>query len=135
MIDNKSKSIGYNLDLGQLFQKLSQNISRLVQHEVQLLKIELEEDISNLIKGSIFLIIGAIFGLFALGVLTVAVILLVDQHLENLLGSSLVVGSIYLVLSFILIMVGKSKAQQAVPLLDESLREAQKNKELIEKNL
>jgi uncharacterized membrane protein YqjE len=118
-------------DLGRLFQKLFHDFSRLIQSEVQLLKVELEEDLSELIKGSLLLVIGLLVGIFAFGILTVTILLLLDVILNSLIWSSLTTGLAYLILCVILISIGKSRAQQALPILEESIEELQKDKDII----
>ncbi|HWP45811.1 MAG TPA: phage holin family protein [Candidatus Limnocylindrales bacterium] len=135
MAENKISRAESGFDLGQLIQKLFQDLSRLMQNEVQLLKIELEEDVSKLMRGSILLIIGAVFGFFAFGVLTVTLIALLMKVLHSLIWSSLIVGMVYLIIGYILIEIGKTKARQATPVLNESIKELQKDKDVIGKEL
>lgn len=135
MVENKMSRAESGFDLGQLIQKLFQDLSRLMQNEVQLLKIELEEDLSKLMRGSIILIIGIVFGFFAFGALTVTLIALLTKALHSLIWSSLIVGIVYLIVGYILIEIGKTKARQATPVLNESIQELQKDKDVIGKEL
>jgi uncharacterized membrane protein YqjE len=135
MAENKISRAESGFDLGQLIQKLFQDLSRLMQNEVKLLKIELEEDLSKLMKGSILLIIGVVFGFFAFGALTVTLIALLIKALHSLIWSSLIVGIAYLVVGYILVSIGKTKAQQATPMLDESIKELQRDKDVLGKEL
>jgi uncharacterized membrane protein YqjE len=135
MAENKISKAESGFDLGQLIQKLFQDLSRLMQNEVQLLKIELEEDLSKLMRGSILLIIGVVFGFFAFGVLTVTLIALLMKVLHSLIWSSLIVGIVYLMVGYILIEIGKTKARQATPVLNESITELQKDKDVLGKEL
>ncbi len=135
MVENKMSKAESGFDLGQLIQKLFQDLSRLMQNEVQLLKIELEEDLSKLMRGSIILIIGIVFGFFAFGALTVTLIALLTKALHSLIWSSLIVGIVYLIVGYILIEIGKTKARQATPVLNESIQELQKDKDVIGKEL
>lgn len=131
MSDRKITKMESSTDLGRLFQKLFHDFSRLIQSEVQLLKVELEEDLSELIKGSLLLVIGLLVGIFAFGILTVTILLLLDVILNSLIWSSLTTGLAYLILCVILISIGKSRAQQALPILEESIEELQKDKDII----
>lgn len=135
MAENKISRAESGFDLGQLIQKLFQDLSRLMQNEVKLLKIELEEDLSKLMKGSILLIIGVVFGFFAFGALTVTLIALLIKALRSLIWSSLIVGIAYLMVGYILVSIGKTKAQQATPMLDESIKELQRDKDVLGKEL
>jgi len=135
MADNRTGRAESGFDLGELIQKLFQDLSRLVRNEAQLLKVELEEDVSKLLRGSLLLAVGLGFGFFAFGVLTVTLIVLLNWGFENLFWSTLVVGMAYLLICLILVSIGKSKARQATPVLDESLRELQRSQEAIGKEL
>jgi len=135
MADRKTERNESDFVLGQLAQKLLKDVSRLIRNESQLLKTEFKEDILNLVKGSALLAIGLGSGFLAVSVLTVTLITLLDKRFKNLTWSTFVTATMYLALCLALVSVGKSKASQTVPLLEESRRELQKDQEALERAL
>ena len=80
----------------------------LVRKEVQLAKLETTEKIDQLAKGIVFVIVGALLLVVALGFLAEALV----EFLATLVGSeglaALIVGALVAVLGVVLVMRGKS---------------------------
>jgi uncharacterized membrane protein YqjE len=104
--------------LAGLGHQLSEQTTRLVRQEVELAKAELSEKVKRIGAGAGAFSAAGLLGLFGLGVLTAAVILVLATAMSAWLAA-LIVAAVYLALAGVMALVGKSKVESATPPLPE----------------
>ena len=97
--------------MSEVLQDIVANIQEIVRSEFRLAKVEINEEATKAIRSSIPLVIGVLFSLYALGFILLAVVhalsLVVDAWL-----AALIVGFGVLVISMILVSVGRKRFKQ-----------------------
>jgi uncharacterized membrane protein YqjE len=104
--------------LGELFGKLSTELSTLIRQELELAKAELTQKGKEAGKGAGFLGGAAVVGLLAAGALTAAIIAALDLAMATWLAA-LIVTIVYGAIAAVLALRGKAKVQQATPPVPE----------------
>jgi hypothetical protein len=104
--------------LGELFGKLSTELSTLIRQELELAKAELTQKGKGAGKGAGFLGGAAVVGLLAAGALTAAIIAALDLAMATWLAA-LIVTIVYGAIAAVLALRGKAKVQQATPPVPE----------------
>jgi uncharacterized membrane protein YqjE len=100
--------------VGELFQEFSQQTSTLIRQELELARLELTEKGKQTGIGlGMFGGAGAL-GLYALGALTAAVILLLATAMKPWLGA-LIVAVAWAAIAGVLALMGRRKVQQGAP--------------------
>lgn len=99
---------------GDLVKQLSEQTTTLVRKEIELAKAELSEKWKVAGQGAGMFGGAAVAGLLALGVLTVAVIALLDKAMD-LWVAALVVTVVYGAVAAVLAMSGRERVKQGLP--------------------
>lgn len=130
-------------DLPSLFERLAADLAKLFDQKVTLLKIEVKEDVDAYIRGSIAILAGAVvatvgFALLnvalAFGITTLLAELDVSQPAKYALGF-VITGVIYLALGAIVIVVVKNRLARQGLVPERTIRELEKDKEWIQKEI
>lgn len=101
--------IGRNdASLMRLFSDLMQETSSLVHNEVTLVRAEVAQKVSRVQSGVVALILGAVFGIPAMGILLEAGVLGL-AHVLTLWQSALVVGGAAAIMALIFLMIGRKR--------------------------
>jgi uncharacterized membrane protein YqjE len=97
--------------MSEVLQDIVANIQEIVRSEFRLAKVEIHEETTKAVRSSIPLVIGVLLSLYALGFILLAVVhalsLVVDAWL-----AALIVGFGVLVISMILVSVGRKRFKQ-----------------------
>jgi len=130
-------------DLPSLFERLAEDLAKLLDQKVTLLKIEIKEDVDAYIRGSIAILAGAVVATVGFALLNVALAFGITALLASINVSQpakyglgfVITGITYLVLGGIVIMVAKNRLarQRLVPI--RTLHELGKDKEWIQKEI
>lgn len=127
--------------LPELFSNLGDQVMKLVEAKLHLLKMEVKEDAANYMRGSIFLGISAIvasvgFILFniAIGFFLSTLFNFADMRLNYTLGF-LCIGVLYLLIGGIVMAVAKNRLTAINPLPERSIEEFRKDKQWLTKEL
>jgi len=104
--------------LGELFGKLSTELTTLIRQELELAKAELTQKGKEAGKGAGFIGGAAVVGLLAAGALTAAIIAALDLAMATWLAA-LIVTIVYGAIAAVLALRGKAKVQQATPPVPE----------------
>src|SRR4051794_9203794 len=99
---------------GELVKDLSTQVSTLVRQELELAKVELTAKGRQAGIGAGMMTAGGVLALFGIGALTAAAILALDTTMAGWLAA-VIVGAAWLLIAGVLALVGKSRAQRAVP--------------------
>ena len=97
--------------MSEVLQDIVANIQEIVRSEFRLAKVEIHEETTKAVRSSIPLVMGVLLSLYALGFILLAVVhalsLVVDAWL-----AALIVGFGVLVVSMILVSVGRKRFKQ-----------------------
>jgi MFS family permease len=104
--------------LGELFGKLSTELSTLIRQELELARAELTQKGKEAGKGAGFLGGAGVVGLLAAGALTAAIIAALDLAMATWLAA-LIVAVVYGAVAAVLALRGKERVQQATPPVPE----------------
>ena len=130
-------------DLPSLLERLASDLAKLFDQKVTLLKIELKEDVDAYMRGSIAILAGAVVATVGLALLNVALAfgittllasLDVTQPAKYALGF-VITGIIYLVLGTITVVVAKNRLARQGIVPRQTIRELEKDKEWIQKEI
>ena len=111
--------------MGELVRQLSDQTTALVRAEVELAKAELAEKGKRAGIGAGMFGGAGLVGLYAVGALTAAVILVLATAMDGWLAA-LIVGVVYAAVAGVLALMGRSKVQQATPPMPERAVETTK---------
>ena len=111
--------------VAELVKQLSEQTSRLARQEVELAKAELTEKGKRAGIGAGMFGGAGLFGLYALGALTAAIILALATVMAGWLAA-LIVAAVYGAVAGVLALTGKSKVQAATPPMPEQATESVK---------
>jgi uncharacterized membrane protein YqjE len=130
-------------DLPSLLERLAGDLATLFDQKVTLLKIEVKEDVAAYVRGSIAILAGAVvatvgFALLnvalAFGITTLLASLDITQPAKYALGF-VITGVIYLALGGIAIVLAKNRLARQGLMPKQTIRELEKDKEWIQKEI
>jgi uncharacterized membrane protein YqjE len=130
-------------DLPSLFERLAEDLAKLFDQKVTLLKIEIKEDVAAYVRGSIAILAGAVvatvgFALLnvalAFGITTLLATLNITQPAKYALGF-VITGILYLVLGVVVILMTKNRLARQGLVPERTIRELEKDKEWIQKEI
>jgi hypothetical protein len=101
-----------------LVRQLSEQSTRLVKQEMELLKLELRDKGKRAGLGAGLFGGAGVFGLFALGALTAAAIAALDTAMATWLAA-LIVAVVWAAVAGVMALVGKKEIDQALPAVPE----------------
>ena len=110
----------------QIVQDILAHLTEIVRSEVQLARTEVRADIAQVARAGVFVAIGAVFGLYALGFILLSVVHALETRLSPGL-SALIVGIGVGVIAAIFLSVGRSKMKRADLKPDKTIRSLQEN--------
>ena len=97
--------------MGEVLQDIVANIQEIVRSEFRLAKVEIHEETTKAVRSSIPLVIGVLLSLYALGFILLAVVHALSMVVDAWLAT-LIVGAGVLVISVILVSVGRKRFKQ-----------------------
>jgi Putative Actinobacterial Holin-X, holin superfamily III len=104
--------------LGELFGKLSTELTTLIRQELELARAELTQKGKQVGKGAGLLGGGGVIALLAGGALTAAIIAALDLAMATWLAA-LIVAVVYGAVAAVLALQGKARVQEATPPVPE----------------
>jgi len=132
-----------NHDLPSLFERLAEDLAKLLDQKVTLLKIEIKEDVDAYIRGSIAILAGAVVATVGFALLNVALAFGITALLSSLDISQpakyalgfVITGVVYLVLGWIVIVLAKNRLARQGLVPRRTVNELEKDKEWIQKTI
>jgi len=97
--------------MSEVLQDIVANIQEIVRSEFRLDKVEIHEETTKAVRSSIPLVIGVLLSLYALGFILLAVVHALSMVVDAWLAT-LIVGVGVLVISMILVSVGRKRFKQ-----------------------
>ena len=119
----ESRADALDRPVGELVKQLSEQTSTLVRKELELARAEMTEKGKAAGVGAGMFGGAALAGLLAVGALTACLILALAQVMDAWLAA-LIVAAGYGALAGVLALTGKSKVEEATPLLPEQTKES-----------
>jgi uncharacterized membrane protein YqjE len=110
---------------GELLKELSDHTTTLVRKEIELAKAELGEKGKKAGQGAGMFGGAGLFGVFAFGALTTAIIAALDSAMELWLAA-LIVAVVYGAIAAVLALQGRNKVREAGPPVPEQATESVK---------
>jgi uncharacterized membrane protein YqjE len=112
--------------MSEVLQDIVANVQEIVRSEFRLAKVEIHEETTKAVRSSIPLVMGVLLSLYALGFILLAVVhalsLVVDAWL-----AALIVGFGVLVISMILVSVGRKRFKQVKVLPEKTVVTVKEN--------
>ena len=110
----------------RIVQDVLAHLTEIVRSEVQLARTEVRADIAQVARAGVFVAIGAVFGLYALGFILLSVVHALETRLSPGL-SALIVGIGVGVIAAIFLSVGRTKLKRADLKPDKTISSLQEN--------
>lgn len=122
--DPETQPMRPDRSLGELFTEMTSDMGTLVRKEIELAKLELQEEGARVGKGVGMLGGAGLAGWLALLFLSLALAWLIDQGLNTALSFA-IVGILWAVVALVLISMGKKQLKQAkaLPNTTETIKE------------
>jgi uncharacterized membrane protein YqjE len=103
-----------------LLQEIVGNVQGIIRSEVRLAKAEVTEDATAMGKAAGMLVAGAVFGIYALGILLLFVIYALNGPLSDWLAA-LIVGLVVAAVAGILVKIGLNRIKSVNPAPDKTI--------------
>ncbi|HEX8847298.1 MAG TPA: phage holin family protein [Pyrinomonadaceae bacterium] len=128
--------------LPALFGRLSDGVTTLVDTKLSLLKVEIKEDISAYIRGTVMILVGGIIAAVGFAIVNVAIAVFVGWLLPDTLDLGVrlalgfaITGALYLIVGAIFIITAKNRLAKQDIVPNRSVAELRKDKEWLKKEL
>jgi uncharacterized membrane protein YqjE len=126
-----------------LFTRLGDQLTRLFDAKLSLLRIELKEGVATYLRGAIMIIVGALMALIGLALLNVAIAFLISMlfeaaHISHVARYALgfaVTALLYLAVGAIVIVKAKNRINQRGIVAPRTATELDRDKEWIKNQL
>jgi uncharacterized membrane protein YqjE len=134
---------GTDETLPDLIGRLADDLGTLLDTKLNLLKVEIKEDLSAYTQQAMMMGVGGVIAAVGFALLNVAVAFLISVLFENTSLSQpvryglgfVITALLYLLIGGVIIFRAKDKMAKQTPLPDRSLKELEKDKEWIKREL
>jgi uncharacterized membrane protein YqjE len=134
---------GTDETLPDLIGRLADDLGTLLDTKLNLLKVEIKEDLSAYTQQAMMMGVGGVIAAVGFALLNVAVAFLISVLFENTSLSQpvryglgfIITALLYLLIGGVIIFRAKDKMAKQTPLPDRSLKELEKDKEWIKREL
>lgn len=121
--------------VGEVAARVSDQLGRILQGEIQLIKVQLVNKLKNIGIGTGLFVAAGVFAFFSVGVLLAAAVLGLAVVLPAWL-SALIIGVVLLLIALIAVLIGKSIAQKGkMPSGEETMGNIKKDVDAIKKGI
>jgi len=110
----------------RIFQEIVGHVSEIIRSEIRLARAEVREDVTYIAKASVFLVMGSVLGLYALGFILLAVVYALGAVVAAWLAAAIVGIGIGIVAA-IFLQIGRTKLEQANLKPNKTIRSLQEN--------
>jgi len=124
--DNQTFSTSGWRPFSEILQEIVTHISEIIRSEIRLAQAEVREDVTRVVKASLFFLGGAVFGLYAFGLVLLAVVYGLAMAIPAW-TSALIVGVAVGIISAILLLIGREKMKLASLKPDKTIQSLQEN--------
>jgi len=124
--DKQASSKPSGRTFSQILQEIVSHLTEIIRSELRLARTEVRQDVTQVLKVSVIFMIGAVFALYALGFMMVAVVYGLGTMMVPWL-SALIVGVGAGVVAAIFLQVGLTKIRRASLKPDKTIQSLQEN--------
>jgi uncharacterized membrane protein YqjE len=110
----------------RIFQDIMSHVTEIIRSEVRLARVEVREDLKQVSNAGVFLVIGAVFALYALGFILLGAVSALETTMAPWLAA-VIVGVGAAVVALIFVQVGRTKLKQASLKPDKTIQSLQEN--------
>jgi len=112
--------------ISSILQEIGTHLTEIVRSEVRLARAEIRQDATHLAKASLFLVVSAVFGLFAFGLFLLAAVYALQQTWPPW-ASALSVGCGVGILATIFLLIGRKRMKLASLRPDKTIQSLEDN--------
>jgi len=110
----------------QILQEIVNHVTEIIRSEVRLLRAEVRQDVTQVAKASVFLVIGAVLAFYGLGFVLLGLVYALGRTTPLWLSAGIVgVGAAGIAAVFL--WIGRTKIKQASLKPDKTIRSIQEN--------
>ena len=113
---------GAERSIPEVFQEIVGNVQEILRSEVRLAKAELKQEAGAAARAAIALLIGAVLGVYALGLLLLALVYGLATVFSSWWIAALVVGVAVSLLALALLLVGSRRMRRVDPAPERTIR-------------
>lgn len=127
--------------LPSLFGRLGDDVMKLLDTKLSLLKVEVTEDVNAYVRGAVLIGVGGFIAAVGFALLNIALALAISAFMPDWQQASryavgfVVTGILYLIIGGIIIMVMKNRLARRDLVPDRSVEELRKDKEWLKKEI
>jgi uncharacterized membrane protein YqjE len=110
----------------RIFQDIMSHVTEIIRSEVRLARVEVRDDLKQVSNAGVFLVIGAVFALYALGFILLGAVSALETTMAPWLAA-VIVGVGAAVVALIFVQVGRTKLKQASLKPDKTIQSLQEN--------
>jgi len=110
----------------EIFQEILNHLAEIVRSEIRLARAEVKSDLESVTRAGVFLVIGAVFALYALGFILLGVVYALGTSLAPWL-SAVIVGAGAGLFAATFLIVGRAKLKRTDLKPDQTIRSVQEN--------
>ncbi len=128
--------------LPSLFGRLGDDVMKLLDTKLSLLKVELSEDVNAYVRGAVLIGVGGFIAAVGFALLNIALALFISalmpadwQQASRYAVGFVLTGVLYLIVGGIIIMVMKNRLARRDLVPDRSVEELRKDKEWLKKEI
>jgi uncharacterized membrane protein YqjE len=125
-------SLSGGRSISRILEEIVNHVTEIIRSEVRLARTEVRQGVTQVAKASIFFVIGAVFGLFALGFILLGVVYALGSIMPAWL-SAVIVGAAVGIVAAIFLQAGRMRMKRASLRPDETIRSLQENVTWIKK--
>ena len=103
-----------------LLQDIVGNIQGIIRSELRLAKAEVKEDVSTMVRAAAMLAVGAVLGVYALGIILLFVVYALRGPLPDW-AAALIVGLVVAAVAGVLVMLGMQRIKSVNPAPEQTI--------------
>jgi len=113
----------------QVFQDIVGNIQEIFRSEVRLATVELKREAGTAARAAVLLLVGVVFGIFALGFLLLALVYGLAALFASWWIAAIIVGGGLAVIALLLLGLGRGRMRRVRPTPERTIRTVKENLE------
>jgi uncharacterized membrane protein YqjE len=110
----------------RIFQEIGTHLTEILRSEVRLARAEIRQDVTQVAKASLFLVVSAVFGLYALGFFLLAIVYALQETWPPW-ASALCVGLGIGIIAAICLLIGRKRMSAASLRPDKTIQSLEEN--------
>ena len=130
-------------DLPSLIQRLAEDVAKLFDQKVTLLKVELQEEVAVYVHGSIFIAAGGIVAAVGFALANIALAFAVSTLFANTTLSQparyalgfVITGLLYLVIGTVVIVITKNRLARQGIVPERTVKELERDKQWLQREM